>query len=115
MGFQPLIASIVLQAAAVLFFGSGFLLIRTELSQRSSGLLLDTGPAGRPSEGGSYDKVVILLIDALRHDFVFSPAKEQLERCSGSAGSLPWPSMPRTGKLLAEAVSTPKHTPGRNF
>lgn len=54
----------------------------------------------------AYDKLVVLIIDALRYDFVFSPREEDMAGCAtNAAGALPWPEMPRTLKLLAEAVS----------
>ncbi len=85
-----LLSLAVLHALALLLFARGFLLTRVELPH--------TSPCGEQCQGRQqYDKAVVLIIDALRHDFVCAP--------DGSAGLQHQGLFSQTLELLSGAVS----------
>jgi hypothetical protein len=93
-------------------FAGGFLSTRIELPQRSS---RDDFPhtnhtdciddvSGDGCDGAHFDRVVILIVDALRVDFVFPSHGTGEQRMHEGQ-------MPRTAAMLEEAVRTPPCMP----
>lgn len=94
-------------AAAIVVFSKGFLLNRVELPQRSScsdyasgWRMAESGKGDATTSSGScvtapFDRTVLLVLDALRYDFVLP---------SASGAPFPTTSMPKLLALLGEAV-----------
>ena len=102
-------------------FSSGFLTSRVELPHRSSrtdikqpmnpphtmNISMDDGPgAAASSAQGQFDRVILLIVDALRVDFMFPGAGPGSEgRGEGMRRGLHEGQMPRTSAMLRAAVS----------
>ena len=71
-GFVKLIAVGALHLLAITAFTSGFLLSRKQVDTKATTSVLTAG-TGSSSSPSQYDKVVLLVIDALRSDFVCIP------------------------------------------
>ena len=71
-GFVKLIAVGTLHLLAITAFTSGFLLSRKQVDTKATTSVLTAG-TGSSSSPSQYDKVVLLVIDALRSDFVCIP------------------------------------------
>ena len=82
----PLLSSMLLVALSLALFVRGFLLTRLELPHRSA--CADTSALPAPAHGAPcwspqlYDRVVLLVIDAWRHDFA-APAAPSAPSCQG--------------------------------
>lgn len=90
---------LMLHVTAMALFVHGFLLTRVHLSQRSSSP--PTAAASPPTP--PYDRVVWLLIDALRYDFVVADGRY---RCLPGAGVCHQGHMPYLSSLAAHTVSS---------
>lgn len=71
---------LLLHLAALGLFTRGFLLTRVHLPQRSA-----AHADGSPAAAAPYDRVVWLMIDALRYDFVVADGRY---RCSNATGAV---------------------------
>lgn len=81
----------LLHVLAALIFSRGFLLTRVELPDVSS----CPGPACATQQAPLYDRAVILIVDALRFDFV----------CENTTAEKPHAGLfPRTMQLVGDAV-----------
>jgi phosphatidylinositol glycan class O len=85
----------LLHAAALALFTDGFLLRRTKLPDRSQSPV-----AG----GGAYDKLVWIVVDALRYDFVASDGR-YAQACSARGALCHQGRMPHLQSLIASNVS----------
>jgi predicted AlkP superfamily pyrophosphatase or phosphodiesterase len=97
------LAAVLLQVVGLVLFSLGFLTSRTEIHVNSSCQppeLLQDIPSQTSGCWGPkiYDRVVVLIVDALRSDFVFP-------RCTGDGSQPHIHSMPKLSALVQNAVS----------
>ena len=90
--FRTGAALAVAHAAVILLFLRGFLLTRVELPHTSA-----CAPTGCTHQ--QYDRAVVLIVDALRYDFVCAPRDQPAKSHQGL--------LPRTLGLMQRAVRPP--------
>ncbi len=95
--------ALLLLALGLALFSTGFLTMRRELPDVASCGGGDSGDACAPPEP-TFDKAVLLVVDALREDFFFASQQEQQQQ-HGQAALPPQNDLPRLRKLVADAVS----------